>query len=449
MSVQNFPAEQPPEERTLPEVRTGRAGIVSLIFRATHSSFWLLCLDIYPAMVAAAIPWSTSAVLFLMAIWLVILIPTIEAPIFLHFLRHPAFCLPLSFLGLAIIGTLWADSAWASRFHGISPAIKFLALPFLLYHFRRSRRGLWVLVTFLTSCGILLILSWAVFVMPKWAIGGSGETGVPIKNSIDQSQEFALCIFILAYMIVSSIERRRFLPAGIFGVLLLSFFCNMMYVVSSRTSLLCMLILTMLLAVRHLNRCAAGWLLAGAAAMAALVWCTSPYLRYRVEQVAAEYNAYHETNAMTSTGRRIEFMNKSIGFIREAPLIGHGTGENRALFEAAAAGKSGAAGDPISNPHNQTLYVAIEWGAVGCLLLYAMWYFHLTLFLQRGLVSWIGLIVVTQSFVSSLSNSHLFDFTEGWIYVLGVGVAGGMAMNVARGGRTEGAQSPAIREHPD
>jgi O-antigen ligase len=30
--------------------------------------------------------------------------------------------------------------------------------------------------------------------------------------------------------------------------------------------------------------------------------------------------------------------------------------------------------------------------------------------------------------VSSLFNSHLFDFTQGWIYVFGVGVAGGMIL---------------------
>jgi hypothetical protein len=35
---------------------------------------------------------------------------------------------------------------------------------------------------------------------------------------------------------------------------------------------------------------------------------------------------------------------------------------------------------------------------------------------------------VVQNMLSSLFNSHLFDFTEGWIYVLGVGVAGGMAL---------------------
>jgi len=56
-----------------------------------------------------------------------------------------------------------------------------------------------------------------------------------------------------------------------------------------------------------------------------------------------------------------------------------------------------------------------------------MWYFHLQLFRGSFFPAWIGLVIVVQNFISSLLNSHLFDFHEGWIYVLGVGVAGGMA----------------------
>ena len=111
-----------------------------------------------------------------------------------------------------------------------------------------------------------------------------------------------------------------------------------------------------------------------------------------------------------------------------APLFGHGTGSTRGLFEQAATGDTySATSQVIGNPHNQTLNVAIQWGALGCLVLYAMWYFHLMLF-WRSMKSdaWIGLIIVVQNVISSLFNSHLFDFTEGWIYVLGVGVAGGM-----------------------
>ena len=65
---------------------------------------------------------------------------------------------------------------------------------------------------------------------------------------------------------------------------------------------------------------------------------------------------------------------------------------------------------------------------IGVLLLYAMWLVHLLLFRGEGFVAWIGLLVVVQNIFTSLFNSHLFDFHEGWMYVLGVGVAGGMTL---------------------
>jgi hypothetical protein len=57
-----------------------------------------------------------------------------------------------------------------------------------------------------------------------------------------------------------------------------------------------------------------------------------------------------------------------------------------------------------------------------------MWLYHLLLFRGEGLIAWIGLMVVVQNFFTSLFNSHLFDFHEGWMYVLGVGVAGGTVL---------------------
>ena len=63
---------------------------------------------------------------------------------------------------------------------------------------------------------------------------------------------------------------------------------------------------------------------------------------------------------------------------------------------------------------------------LGTFVLYAMWFFHYRLFRAEGVVAWFGLAVVVQNVLSSLLNSHLFDFHEGWLYVLGVGVAGGV-----------------------
>ena len=39
---------------------------------------------------------------------------------------------------------------------------------------------------------------------------------------------------------------------------------------------------------------------------------------------------------------------------------------------------------------------------------------------------------MVQNIVGSLFNSHLFDFLQGWTYVVGVGVAGGIALKAIR-----------------
>jgi O-antigen ligase len=413
---------------------TPRPGISAVLRSAVDSWFWRLCVDIYPVLVAACIPWSTSAVGIFMTIWLIVLIPTLEPGPFLRSLKRPACMLPLLFVALAVVGTLWADGPWPDRFHGINPVTKLLAIPLLLYHFQRSQRGLWVLVTFLASCSLLMVLSWIVLFAPEWKIVATETAGVPLKNSIDQSQEFALCIFALAPLVLEFFKQRRQALAAACAALMLGFFANMMFVVLARTALLYMLALTILFALRYFDRRAMWLLFAAAVAASVLVWFASPYLRGRVEHVAVEYREYSESNRATSTGQRLQYWRTSIQSFGEAPLFGHGTGSMKQLFDREAVGKTGAWADSISNPHNQTLYVAVQWGILGCLVLYAMWYFHLQLFRERCFAAWIGLIVVVQNVVSSLLNSHLFDFHEGWMYVLGVGVAGGV---VARAKRTQ------------
>ena len=82
--------------------------------------------------------------------------------------------------------------------------------------------------------------------------------------------------------------------------------------------------------------------------------------------------------------------------------------------------------------------MAVQWGLIGVFVLYAMWFVHLKMFTGAGLAAWVGLVAVVENFVSSLLNSHLFDFHEGWIYVLAVGVAGGMVMRAQTRGAHAG-----------
>jgi hypothetical protein len=65
-----------------------------------------------------------------------------------------------------------------------------------------------------------------------------------------------------------------------------------------------------------------------------------------------------------------------------------------------------------------------------------------------GLMEWVGLVVVVQNIVGSLFNSFLFDFTDGWLYVVGVGVAGGIALEqrAAKGPNGDSHKRSTVRE---
>jgi len=76
-----------------------------------------------------------------------------------------------------------------------------------------------------------------------------------------------------------------------------------------------------------------------------VAWMTSPKLRWTAETFGRDYQLYKEQNLPTSAGLRLEFYRKSLRFISEAPLFGHGTGSIRGLFEEAAVDQRGAAAE--------------------------------------------------------------------------------------------------------
>jgi O-antigen ligase len=399
---------------------------------------WERTVDIFAVLIAAALPWSTSLVGIFVVVWLVVLAPTIELRSFLLTLRRPFCALPIMLFALAAVGTLWSEAPWSARLYAINPTAKLLVLPALIYHFHRSNRGAWVLMAFLGSCVLLLAMSWIVAFEPHLTIKPIAEYGVPVKNYIDQSQEFALCAVALVYLSVKFLDQRKFLAGALLAILAMSFVINMAFVVVSRTALFTTPLLLIIFAILHLKRRGIVVAICLSTILIGAIWFTSSALRERTFSIISQYDLYKQSNEATSVGLRLEFWRKSLQFFADAPLLGHGTGSTRALFQEAATGQTGAAGEVIGNPHNQTLNVAVQWGALGVLVLYAMWVVHLLLFRGHNLGSSIGLLVVIQNVMSSLFNSHLFDFHEGWMYVLGVGVAGGMTMKAKLGNRTSG-----------
>lgn len=396
--------------------------------RLRNPAFWLPMADTFAVLTALTLPWSTTLVSIFSACWIGSAALIVDYPAYFCSLKRPACAFPLALFALAAVGTLWSEVAWSARLWSVGPAVKLLFLPGLFHHFQRSPRGIWVLAAFVVSCAVLMVLSWIVWFAPEYKVTATISDGVPVKNYIEQTQELALCVFVLAAVIPLLLERRRLALAALCIAVILAFVANMTFVAFARTALIYLPVMLILFAVRILSARAAVHLLGGAAIAAAAIWSTSPYLRHRVGELQLEYQEYVAKNAVTSAGERIEYWRKSVGFFMASPLFGNGTGSILQLFERSAVGQAGVAAGVIRNPHNQTLHVAVQWGAIGVIVLWGMWISHLLLFRGEGLAAWIGLVVVVQNMASSLTNSHIFDFHAGWMYVLGVGVAGGIVL---------------------
>jgi O-antigen ligase len=406
---------------------------------------WAKTADILAVLIALSLPWSTSLVGIFGVAWVITVVPTLDPRMFVVSLKRPISVLPIALFGLALLGTLWSDAPWGARLYAVGPSAKLLVLPVMFYHYERSARGIWVFAAFLVSCALLMAMSWIVALDPALALKSGATYGVPVKNYIDQSQEFALCAVALAYPVITLLRAKRILLAVLLVALSLSFIVNMMFVIVSRTAMVTMPIMLAVFALLHLKWRSVVAIMGLLAVLAGLAWATSPQLRRIGGTFLSDYQLYKEQNIPTSIGQRLEYWKKSLGFFTEAPVFGHGTGSTRALFEQAAVGQTGAHAEIIGNPHNQTLNVAVQWGVIGIVVLYAMWLMHLLLFRGDGLAAWIGLLVVVQNIFTSLFNSHLFDFHEGWMYVLGVGVAGGIMLKTSS---REAASGPGDPSNP-
>ncbi|HVR58286.1 MAG TPA: O-antigen ligase family protein [Pseudolabrys sp.] len=394
------------------------------------SRVWFLGADILAVLLAAALPWSTSVFSILMVPLLAIICGSVDVKLFVRSVSRPPSVASIAFFTLAAAGVLWSEAGFSTGVHALGPLVKFLVLPFLLYYFEASERGAWVIAAFLFSCVVLLINSWVIIFEPTLAFKTGrccGEDyGVPVRNYIDQSQEFSICLVVLFSAALFCLQRKMWKQSILLSITSLGFAANLIFVVVSRTALVSIPVMFLVVAWRHGRMRSILAIMGVGGGVLAGAWFASPHLRTRVMSAYSQFQEYRDADVPSSVGKRLEFWQKSVGFFRDAPLIGHGTGTVLQLFQQAAIGRTAVAAEVIANPHNQTFSVAIQWGIVGLTALYALWLVHLRMFLKQGFVAELGLIVIVQNVIGSLFNSHLFDFTEGWLYVLGVGIAGGI-----------------------
>lgn len=408
------------------ELKACRMAVWSNTVRFDCASLLLLA-DWLAAAVAVSLPWSTSATGIAIAVWLVVVLATLEPIALKRELMTAAGGLPVLLCCLSAFGMLWADVSWTARLGGLDGFVRLLVIPLLLVQFRRSEHGYWIVCAFLISSTALLVVSFGLALTPGLTWRGHGD-GIPVHDYIFQGSIFLICAFgTLGYATLEG-KRLHRRAASAFFVIGALFLANFAVVVISRVAVAVGPVLTLLLGWRICR-----WKgLLGAAVLGAVLGAAalvaSPGLRERMNQSIKEIQAYRATDKANSIGMHTAFLKESLEIIASAPIIGHGTGSIPEQFRYVTAGQSGAAAVATVNPHNQTFAVAIQLGLVGAIALWAMWVAHFLLVRGEGIAAWLGTVVVVENVVSSTVHSHLFDFANGWLYVFGFGVLGGMVL---------------------
>ncbi|MPZ40960.1 MAG: ligase [Rhizobiales bacterium] len=394
---------------------------------------------------AVSLPWSVTAASVAIALWLVVVLPTLHWADLRRSFTIPAGALPVLLFLLAIAGATWSEAPPADQFGSLKIFARLVIIAVLFAQFQHSERGLWVVGGFLASCTVLLVVSWLFWLFPSLAWRGR-HPGVPVRDYIVQSGEFLICVFATGHLALDTWRHGQRSYALALGLLALMFLASITYVASGRSTLVALVVLVLLFVFQRFRWRQALGVVTLTAAIAALTWMSSSYLRTRVLNVIQEVHDYRTTNAATSSGYRLEFWARSVVFVSQAPIIGHGTGSLRDQFGRAAVGSEGIPA-VTDNPHNQTLFVAIQLGGLGTMLLFAMWFAHLLLFRGDGLVAWLGTALVVQNIVAGLFNASLVEFTYSWMYIFGVGILGGMMLRVSRSGFRGPAAGSGMR-HP-
>jgi len=400
--------------------------------------------DYLAVALAVSLPWSTSATGVLVVVWLLVVLPTLDVTILRREIMTWAGGLPLLLVALAALGMAWADVAWSARAAGLASFLKLSVIPLLFIQFRRSERGLWIVYGLLAASVLLLLASFAKILLLASNASVPERWGVVVKDYISQSGFFTLCIFLLMEFAAQAWREQRHILSVACAVLAAAFLGNIVYVSTSRTTLLTIPFLLILFGLRRNWKIALGACVVGVV-LAAAAWASSPYLRQRIESTFSLSITTGQRVELSSTRWRLAFWAASLDLVKNAPLIGHGTGSIRAMFQRYAAAHPNSDIGQAANPHNQTFAVAIQLGLLGTLALYAMWLAHGLMFRGPGMAAWFGMVVVVQNFIDSLVNSHLFDFTQGWTYAVCVGVAGGMVLREAPPGSSGSALDAADR----
>ena len=338
-------------------------------------------------------------------------------------LREPFPLGCLVFYGVLVAGAFWAPSAHAAL-SMLGKMRPYLLVPLIFAGctFLPVRQG--VLVGFGAGTLLSVIVSIATALLRHPILSGvAGDYSVFRTHTYHDTFASLLILTIVAFGLRGRIAPRyRWITAIVLLVCLL----DVLLLVAGRSAQGALLAaLCCLFMLWNIRKGLAGIL--ALAALAVVLLMSSPMLKSEVMRVQydltqAQQGVLHYADGRdNSVGLRLYFWRNALAMVKEAPVLGHGTGSYpTVIFKS-----QGAAGG--ENPHCDYLWFAVEVGIVGVLALLLM--------LASGLAQasklapperWVSNLLIVTYAVTALANSYFTDNISGsGFIVLAAAMMGG------------------------
>ncbi|MBS4050361.1 MAG: O-antigen ligase family protein [Methylomonas sp.] len=334
--------------------------------------------------------------------------------------RQPFGKMIVLFYAWLLLGTLYAETDWPSKLQTFS-SWKKLVYAFILLgifqHGEWQKRFVNRYVIAMSIAAALGLILWCFGLIIRPSNGG--EVGIFMTNHATQSMAFVAatlcCIFLLHD---ANNPRMKYLISAAIGL----FAFNIFFISTARSGYFALPVAAIfavgsIYGYRKLPR-----ILALVTIVILAFGLTSNTLQERVKQAFDEQANYQSSSSETSVGVRMVFYKNTIELIRERPWFGYGTSSFKPVYSALAASKyqdwrAVSTGDP----HNQYLFVWVENGLFGLLLLLAYIYTGVRQGLKNppyGAIAASFLIAIT---ASSLFNSHFKTYAEGYMLAFFLG----------------------------
>ncbi|RUM40271.1 MAG: hypothetical protein DSY80_10545 [Desulfocapsa sp.] len=274
--------------------------------------------------------------------------------------RNPVAVAVLCYIALNAIGLLWTDDMhWGIKI--LKKQWKLLLFPIFLGVVRKEHIHYYfiafITAIFLTASKAYLV--WLGFItLPPGSVFTTVGTSHVIYNPM-----LALVIYILLQRLIFFDNSR--LMSWSLGVLLLFFTCNM-FITVGRTGQIAFFVLLVVLLFQTFYRTSKKKLLLGLLLIPLLIATIlqfSPTFRGRVNLALTEIHEM-KTQAFTSVGCRMWFLQNTYKLFEKNKLFGVGTGDFPQEYKNINKKYSPLMPDTI-NPHNQYLLTAALFGFMG------------------------------------------------------------------------------------